>query len=218
MSWLFTSDDQNTGASASASVLPMNIQGWSSLRSTGLISLLSKGLFGVFSSTIILRHQFFGLLPSLQSSCHNHTWLTGKTIVLTIWTFVGRVMFLLRNTLLNLGSVQSVQSLSCVRLFVNLGSVQFSCSVVSNSLWPHGLQHTRPPCPSPSPGVHSDSRPSSPAPKPLNKALGHRMERWKKADMGLTAGDASMNFVKNLECLHLYFPKSRFWDKSLWSR
>ena len=40
-------------------------------------------------------------------------------------------------------------------------SVQFSPSVVSNSLWPHGLQHARPPCPSPTPGVHSDSRPSS---------------------------------------------------------
>ena len=41
-------------------------------------------------------------------------------------------------------------------------SVQFSCSVMFNSLWPHELQHARPPCPSPSPGVHSDSRPSSP--------------------------------------------------------
>ena len=41
-------------------------------------------------------------------------------------------------------------------------SVQFSRSVVSNSLQPHELQHTRPPCPSPTPGVHSDSRPSSP--------------------------------------------------------
>ena len=40
-------------------------------------------------------------------------------------------------------------------------SVQFSCSVMSNSLQPHELQHTRPPCPSPTPGVHSDSRPSS---------------------------------------------------------
>ena len=75
MSRLSTWDDQNTGASASASVLPMNIQGWSSLRLAGLISLVSKGLLGVFSSTVVLRHQFFGLLPSLQSSCHNHTWL-----------------------------------------------------------------------------------------------------------------------------------------------
>ena len=43
-----------------------------------------------------------------------------------------------------------------------LGSVQFSRSVVSDSLRPHESQHARPPCPSPSPGVHSDSRPSSP--------------------------------------------------------
>ncbi|XDA79439.1 hypothetical protein R6Z07F_009455 [Ovis aries] len=40
-------------------------------------------------------------------------------------------------------------------------SVQFSRSVVSNSLRPHELQHTRPPCPSPTPGVHSDSHPLS---------------------------------------------------------
>ena len=40
-------------------------------------------------------------------------------------------------------------------------SVQFSHSVVSDSLWPHELQHTRPPCPSPTPGVHSNSRSSS---------------------------------------------------------
>ena len=42
-----------------------------------------------------------------------------------------------------------------------LCSVQFSCSVMSNSLWPHESQHTRPPCPSPTPGVHTDSRPLS---------------------------------------------------------
>ena len=42
-----------------------------------------------------------------------------------------------------------------------MGSVQFSRSVMYNSLRPHESQHTRPPCPSPSPGVHSDSRPSS---------------------------------------------------------
>ena len=42
-----------------------------------------------------------------------------------------------------------------------MGSVQFSCSVVSDSLWPRESQHARPPCPLPTPGVHSDSRPSS---------------------------------------------------------
>ena len=73
MSRLFTSDDQNTGASASASVLPVNIQGWSPLRLTGLISLLFKGLSGVFS-TAVWRQQFFGVLPPLQSSSPNHSW------------------------------------------------------------------------------------------------------------------------------------------------
>ena len=43
----------------------------------------------------------------------------------------------------------------------SISSVQFSCSVMSNSLRPHKLQHTRPPCPSPTPRVHSNSRPSS---------------------------------------------------------
>ena len=45
--------------------------------------------------------------------------------------------------------------------WIQFSSVQFSRSVVSDSLRPHGSQHARPPCPSPSPGVHSDSRPSS---------------------------------------------------------
>ena len=44
---------------------------------------------------------------------------------------------------------------------ISFSSVQFSCSVMSDSLRPHELQHTRPPCPSPTPGVHSDSHPSS---------------------------------------------------------
>ena len=64
MSLLFVSHDQNTGASASAWVLPVNIQGWSPLRVTGLISLLSKGLWGVFFSTTLRKHKFFGILPS----------------------------------------------------------------------------------------------------------------------------------------------------------
>ena len=71
ISQLFTSDDQNTGASAL--VLPKSIQGWFPLRMTGLI-LLSKGLSGVFSSTTVWRHQFFGVLPSVQSSSHNCIW------------------------------------------------------------------------------------------------------------------------------------------------
>ena len=77
MRTLFTSDDQNTGASVSASVLPMSIQGWSPLRLTSLIFLLSKGLAGVFSSTTVRRRKFFDALFSLWSSSHNYTWPLG---------------------------------------------------------------------------------------------------------------------------------------------
>ena len=98
MSHLFTSDDQNTGFWASVSVLPMSIQGWFPLRLTGLISLLSKGLSGVFSSTTVQRHRFFGALPSLRPNSQLYV-TTGKPTALTIWTFVGREMSLLFKTL-----------------------------------------------------------------------------------------------------------------------
>ena len=58
MSWLFASGDQSIGASASASVLPMNIQDWFLLGLTGLMSLQSKGLLRVFSSTTFQKPQF----------------------------------------------------------------------------------------------------------------------------------------------------------------
>ena len=68
----------STGASASASVLPMNIQGWFPLGLTVLISLRSKGLSRVFSSTRIQKYQFFGTQPSLWSNSHVPTWLLEK--------------------------------------------------------------------------------------------------------------------------------------------
>ena len=75
-SYFFTSSGHNIGASASASVLPMNIQDWLPLGWTGWISLKSKGLF---SSTTIQKHQFFRAQLSLQSNSHNHTWLLEKS-------------------------------------------------------------------------------------------------------------------------------------------
>ena len=69
---------QNIGASGSASVLPMNIQGWFPLGLTCLISLQSKGLSTVFSSTTVRKHQFFSAQPSLWSNSHIHTWLLEK--------------------------------------------------------------------------------------------------------------------------------------------
>ena len=67
MSQLLVSGGQSVGASASAPVLPMNIQDWFPLGWTGLISLQSKGLSGVFSNTAVQKHQFFGAQPSLWS-------------------------------------------------------------------------------------------------------------------------------------------------------
>ena len=75
---LFATGGQSIGASASASVLPKNIQGWFLLGLTGLISLLSKGISRVFSSTTIRNQQFFSSQSSLWSSSHVQTWLLEK--------------------------------------------------------------------------------------------------------------------------------------------
>ena len=99
MNWLFASGGQRIGVSASASVLPMSIQDWFPLEWTCWISLLSKGLLGIFSNTTTQKHQFFGIQSSLWSNSHIHTWLLEKTIALTIQTFVGKVMSLLFNML-----------------------------------------------------------------------------------------------------------------------
>ena len=78
MSWLFTSGGQTIGASASASVLPVNIPGWYPLGVSGLVSLLSKGLSRVFSSTTIWKHQFLATRLSSWPNSHIHTWLLEK--------------------------------------------------------------------------------------------------------------------------------------------
>ena len=117
MGQVFASGGQSVGASASASVFPMNTQDWSPSGWTGWISLQSKGLSRVFSNTTAQEHQFFGIQPSLWSSTYIHglnsPWgckgsdttepvslsllshpyrTTGKTIALTRWTFVGKVV------------------------------------------------------------------------------------------------------------------------------
>ena len=70
MNQLFTSGGQSIGASASASVLPMNIQYWFPLGLTDLISLQSKGLSRVFSNTTVQKHPFFSVQPSFWPSSH----------------------------------------------------------------------------------------------------------------------------------------------------
>ena len=78
MSQLFASSGQSIGASASASVLPINIQGWFPLGLTDLISLQSKGLSRVLSNTTVQKRQFFGAQPSLWSNSLICTWLLEK--------------------------------------------------------------------------------------------------------------------------------------------
>ena len=89
MSWLFASGGQSIGASASASVLPMNIQGWFPLQLSSLISLQSQGLSRAFSSITIQKHQVFNAQHFLWSNSHIPYMTSGKIIALTICTFVG---------------------------------------------------------------------------------------------------------------------------------
>ena len=86
-------------ASASKPVLPMNIQGWFPLGLTVLISLLSKRLSRVFTSTTVAKHQFFSDQPFYMVQLSHLYMITGKIITLTIWTFVGKVISLIFNML-----------------------------------------------------------------------------------------------------------------------
>ena len=99
MNWLFASGGQSIGASSSAPVLPMTVQGWFLLGLTGLISLQSKGLSTVFSSSAFQKHQFFGAPLSLWSNSSHPYMTAGKVIALTRRTFVSKLMSLLFNTL-----------------------------------------------------------------------------------------------------------------------
>ena len=185
MSQLFTSDDQNAGASASALVLLMSIQGWFPLRLTGFVSFVQGTLRSLLQHhSLVLWCSAFLMVQVSQQYVTG-----GKTKVLTIQTFVSRVMSLLFNILsrfiiaflprsnhliswlqspstviLEYKKKKSVTSFTfspsiCHEVIglnaMIFSSVQFSYSVMSDSLWPHGLQHARSPCPSPTPGVYS---------------------------------------------------------------
>ena len=92
MSWLFASGGQSIEVSASASVLPMNIQCWFPLGLTSLTSFLSKGFPRIFFSTTIQKHQFFSVQPSLWSNSHS----VSEYLFRSIHDFCGirRILFL----------------------------------------------------------------------------------------------------------------------------
>ena len=90
VSQLFASGGQSIGASASASVLPMNIQDWFPLGLTGLISLLSQGFLRVFSSITVQKHLFFSLLYYSALTCVHDYWMSlnpccALTVCVIIW-------------------------------------------------------------------------------------------------------------------------------------
>ena len=99
MSQLFTSSGQSIGVSASTPVLPMNTQEWSPLGWTGWISLQSKGPLRAFSNTTVQKHQFFWHSAFFIVQLSHLYMTTGKTIGLTRWSFVDKVMSLLFNML-----------------------------------------------------------------------------------------------------------------------
>ena len=117
MSWLFTSGGQSIGASASASVLPINIQGWFPLGLTGLISLQSKGLSRVFSNTS-LKASILQCSAFLMVQLSHPYMTTGKTTALTIWTFVSKMTSLLFNMLPRFVIIFPKDAIGLVKKFV----------------------------------------------------------------------------------------------------
>ena len=142
----------------------MNIQDWFFfLQLTGLISLQSKGLSGVFSNTTVWKHQFFGTQPSLWSNTYIHTWLLekpGKS--LTIWPFISKVISLLFNMLSRFfmaflpRSNHLLINHTCAVLCVTAQSCLTLCDPTDRSQAPLSMGFSRQECwsglPFPSPG------------------------------------------------------------------
>ena len=144
MSQFFAPGGKSIGVSASASVLPMNIQDWFPLGWTGWISLQSKGLSRVFSNTTV-KSINSSVLSFLYNSFLTSIMTTGRTIALTRWIFVGKIMSLLFNMLSRLVNtflprskhflISWLQSLSAVILEPeNIKSI--TVSIVSLSICP----------------------------------------------------------------------------------
>ena len=98
-SQFFSSGGQSIGVSASASVLPMNIQNWFYWGLTGWISLQSKGLSRVFSNTTVQKHHFFSTQPSSQSNSHIHSIKTDICSSSFLGLISSQMLCLLINTL-----------------------------------------------------------------------------------------------------------------------
>ena len=118
MSQLVTSGGWSIGVSASASVLPMNIQGWFPLGLTGLISLLSKGLSRVFSNTLVQKHQFFiTQLAYSTTLIFVHDYQKNHSFD---YSFVDRMMSLLLLNMLSRLVITFLPRSKCLLILLNL--------------------------------------------------------------------------------------------------
>ena len=122
MSRLYASGGQSTGVSLS--VFPMNIQSWFPLRLTGLISLESKGLEGVFCSTTVQNHQFLSALSSLLSTCHIRIWLLEDSLYFKIlYSYLTPSSFLSLLVTSSFSSISVCQFVFCyIHLFIFVDS------------------------------------------------------------------------------------------------
>ena len=134
MSWFFASGGQSTGASASASVLLMNIQGWYPLRLTGLTSLLSKGLTRVLqhhsSEASILWHSALFMVQVSGPYMTN-----GKTIAWTTQTFVSKVLSLILQISEAVGWVLTLQFINIICRGVKVGWKLRALSSLLELIW-----------------------------------------------------------------------------------
>ena len=126
----FASGDKSIGASASASVPPMNTQGGFPLGFTGLISLQPKRLSRVFSNTTVQKQSILQCTAFFMVQLSHPYMIIRKTIALTIWAFVGKVMALLFNMLSRLIIafllrrkhllISWLQSQSCMYIYLHI--------------------------------------------------------------------------------------------------
>ena len=137
--WLFPSGGQSIRASAS--VLPMDIQGWFPLGLTGLISLQSKGLSRAFSNTTVWKNQFFSAQPSLWSNLV-HTSFSVLSKPNSAYAYLKLFFFFHSQTqLLVLPSTQALTffHIHYKPLRFKDSVCAYACSIMFYSLWPHGL-------------------------------------------------------------------------------
>ena len=131
-----------------------------------MISLLSQSCCWVHLGNFLF-YLYFLILKSPLVNFYSFPFSTEIPYSLTHYfllifkhSFYSLFLFI-TDTLKSLLAKSNMEANSESLYWLQFSSVQFSPSVASNSLWPHGLQHTRPPCPSPTPGVYSNSCPLS---------------------------------------------------------